>query len=103
MPGGISSSMSESPGMDSASTMLRCLRVIRRYSSIVSRTFTGSPRLVIKTGPFRAAFWAWLAFCWNSRLDSVVMDTGAPSVIVGSLEHNANSNAIKAAGAARAF
>ena len=72
--------MSEMPGIARRSAMFCSLPVIRRYSSILSRTCTVLPRLVMKTGPSCAAFCAWLAFCWNSRLDSVVMDMAQPPI-----------------------
>ena len=35
-----------------------------------------SADVVFTTGPLRVAFCAWLAFCWNSRLDTVVIVMG---------------------------
>src|SRR5271165_6704189 len=57
---GGSNSISASPGMDRASTMLRRLPVMRWYSSMVRRTWAGLPRSVMNTGPSEAAFLARL-------------------------------------------
>ena len=44
---------------------------------MLSRTWAGTPRSVMKTGPSLAAFLARLVSWLNSRLDSVVMCIGS--------------------------
>lgn len=53
--------------------MLRRCRVKRWYSSKVSKTSAGRPRLVMNTGQLAAARWASVADRRNPRLDSVVI------------------------------